>query len=131
MEKEVIINRINELVGDKVIEFHIENCFHEYLFDTKMNMKQIAVWTRETIIRGLDKEFPEPVTHKQSGSSVDHPAHYNPGTYETINVIEAYNLNFCLGNAIKYILRAGKKNIKSEDLQKAIWYLQRELTHDL
>lgn len=57
---------------------------------------------------------------------VDHPEHYNPGTYEAINVIEAYNLGFHLGNAVKYILRAGKKHDNvAEDIDKAIWYLSR------
>lgn len=58
--------------------------------------------------------------------TVNHPQHYNPGVYEAINVIEHYNLGFHLGNSVKYILRAGKKhdNVK-EDIEKAIWYLQR------
>ena len=61
--------------------------------------------------------------------AVDHPAHYggkdNP--YEAIKVIEAHNLNFSLGNAVKYILRAGSKGSCAEDLRKAVWYLNREL----
>lgn len=63
--------------------------------------------------------------------SVDHPNHYggkeNP--YEAIKVIEAWNLGFCLGNAVKYISRAGKKDKSKviEDLEKAVWYLQREI----
>lgn len=83
--------------------------------------------------------------------SVDHPAHYggadNP--YEAIKVIEAWELNFCLGNTVKYIARAGKKpkrldvstqecpnqfvevpadvNSTIEDLKKAAWYLNREI----
>ena len=50
-------------------------------------------------------------------------------TYETIKVIEAWNLGFCLGNAVKYISRAGKKDKSKEieDLEKAVWYLQREI----
>jgi hypothetical protein len=66
-----------------------------------------------------------------SASPVSHPSHYggedNP--YEAIKVINAHNLNFCLGNAIKYVLRAGKKesNTKKQDLQKAIQYLQFEI----
>lgn len=61
--------------------------------------------------------------------AVNHPEHYSPGTYETINVIEAWGLGFCLGNCIKYISRAGKKdpNKKLEDLKKARWYLDREI----
>lgn len=57
------------------------------------------------------------------------PEHYNKGTYEAINVIEAWGANFNLGNALKYICRAGKKegNTAKQDLQKAVWYLEREI----
>jgi hypothetical protein len=60
---------------------------------------------------------------------VNHPEHYgganNP--YEAIKVIEAWGLGFCLGNAVKYISRAGKKNSMIEDLRKARWYLDHEI----
>lgn len=59
--------------------------------------------------------------------TVNHPSHYKGKGLECIQVIEAFELGFCLGNAIKYILRAGKKGRKDEDLKKAIWYLNREL----
>ena len=63
--------------------------------------------------------------------SVNHPAHYggadNP--YEAIKVIEAWDLGFCLGNAVKYISRAGKKNDLVEDLKKARWYIDREISN--
>lgn len=58
---------------------------------------------------------------------IDHPPHYKGNGLECIQVIEAFNLHFNLGNAVKYILRSGKKGSKEEDLRKAIWYLQREL----
>lgn len=61
--------------------------------------------------------------------AINHPAHYgganNP--YEAIKVIEAWNLGFCLGNTVKYICRAGKKGIVTEDLEKAAWYLNRAI----
>lgn len=61
--------------------------------------------------------------------AVNHPAHYggadNP--YEAIKVIEAWGLGFCIGNAVKYISRAGKKVDALEDLKKARWYLDREI----
>jgi hypothetical protein len=62
-------------------------------------------------------------------TNVDHPEHYGNAISETINVIEAWNLDFCLGNAVKYISRAGKKDKSKtiEDLQKAIWYLERKI----
>lgn len=59
---------------------------------------------------------------------INHPQHYGGDTvYETIKVIEAWQLDFHLGNAVKYISRAGKKGDAKEDLAKAIWYLQRKL----
>ena len=65
--------------------------------------------------------------------SVDHPAHYGgaDNTYESIKVIEAWELGFNLGNVIKYISRAGKKGSKLEDLKKAQWYLNREIEKQL
>lgn len=62
---------------------------------------------------------------------VNHPQHYQGNKYEVIDIIEDFDLNFCLGNAIKYILRAGKKGNKNEDILKAIWYLNRELNKNL
>ena len=58
---------------------------------------------------------------------VNHPAHYTTGGIETIDFIEAKNLNYNLGNAVKYITRAGLKGNRIEDLQKAKWYLEREI----
>jgi hypothetical protein len=60
---------------------------------------------------------------------VNHPSHYQSAdpTYETISVIEAWDLDFHLGNAVKYISRAGKKNDEVEDLKKAVWYLNRKI----
>ncbi len=63
--------------------------------------------------------------------NVNHPSHYggedNP--YEAIKVIRAWGLGFSLGNAIKYVARAGKKDPSKliEDLRKARWYLDREI----
>lgn len=61
---------------------------------------------------------------------VNHPAHYSGGGVEPITAIEAWGLGFCLGNAVKYIARAGKKdpNKTIEDLEKAVWYIQREIS---
>lgn len=61
---------------------------------------------------------------------INHPQHYGGDTtYEAIKVIEAWNLDFCLGNTVKYIARAGKKENSKylEDLKKAEWYLQRKI----
>ena len=64
---------------------------------------------------------------KITSDLVNHPDHYKGKGIECIDVIEAFDLNFCLGNSIKYILRCDNKGDREQDLRKAIWYLQREL----
>jgi hypothetical protein len=68
---------------------------------------------------GLDRE----------NDIVYHPSHYTDGKIETIDYIEDKKLNYHLGNAVKYISRAGKKDPDkyAEDLKKAVWYLDREI----
>ena len=59
---------------------------------------------------------------------VNHPPHYKSGGIETIDFIEAKDLNYRLGNVIKYVSRAGKKDSDPiQDLEKAAWYLRREI----
>lgn len=60
---------------------------------------------------------------------VNHPQHYGGkgNKYEAIKVIEAWDLGFNLGNTVKYISRAGKKDDVLQELQKALWYLKREI----
>ncbi len=60
-------------------------------------------------------------------ATVDHPAHYNqhPAGIECIDVVEGFNFN--VGNAIKYLWRAGLKGDTIEDLKKAAWYVNREI----
>lgn len=61
--------------------------------------------------------------------SVNHPKHYTFGKFEVIDVIEDWNLGFCVGNCIKYLARAGKKDPAKEieDCKKAQWYLNRHI----
>jgi hypothetical protein len=62
-----------------------------------------------------------------SEDTVNHPPHYtaHPSGVECIQVTE--HMNFCLGNAIKYIWRADLKDNAIEDLKKAVWYVNREI----
>jgi hypothetical protein len=59
---------------------------------------------------------------------IEHPAHYtaHPSGVECITVTE--HMGFCLGNAVKYIWRAGQKGDAIEDLKKARWYIDREIS---
>ena len=58
---------------------------------------------------------------------VNHPKHYtsHPSGVETIRITE--HMNFCLGNVVKYVMRADFKSNDIEDLEKAAWYLRREI----
>jgi len=58
---------------------------------------------------------------------VNHPWHYKVGGIETIDFIEAKGLTYHLGNAVKYISRADHKGNRLQDLEKAKWYIDREL----
>ena len=65
-----------------------------------------------------------------ANEKIDHPSHYGANTgIEAINVIEAWELDFHLGNVVKYISRSGKKSSETEieDLKKAEWYLKRKI----
>lgn len=68
---------------------------------------------------------------RQKGASssdpVNHPAHYKAGGIETIDFIEAKGLNYRLGNVVKYVTRADHKGNRKQDLEKAMWYLRREI----
>lgn len=80
--------------------------------------RQLLISTWESIRNMTEKEL------------VNHPTHYlKDSGHEVIDVIEAWSLDFCLGNAVKYIARAGRKNKEKseEDLRKAIWYLERSI----
>ena len=61
---------------------------------------------------------------------INHPDYYksDSGKFEAIDYIEAYDLNFNLGNVIKYVTRARRKTQDSvPDLEKAKWYIEREI----
>ena len=94
---------------------------HKKLCDSDV-VNDIKHPTQEEIIDFNRKQY-------KKNEMIDHPNHYggedNP--YEAIKVIEEWDLGFNLGNVIKYISRAGKKQDKKEDLQKATWYINREL----
>lgn len=81
----------------------------------------ISTWDEEDIFvfKDLEKEL--------KVDNINSPKHYTVGKYEVIDVIEDWNLNFRLANAIKYIARHQHKGKPLEDLEKALWYLQREV----
>ena len=90
-----------------------------------ISAEDIAVVKSIAVKRGrpkLDKAA------KESADPVNHPKHYKVGGIETIDFIEAKGLSYHLGNVVKYITRADHKGNRLQDLEKAQWYLSREIS---
>ena len=83
---------------------------------------------RNEIWKKSEEEFVE--NKSKQPEAVHHPDHYHKNSgIEVIDAIDAWNLDFCLGNAVKYISRSGHKDgdKTQQDLQKAVWYILRYL----
>lgn len=81
----------------------------------------------KTAFKPMTEEEKKRMTGKPE-NNISHPAHYAEGRdFEPIDVINDWDLNFNLGNAVKYISRAGRKDLAIEDLEKARWYLDYEI----
>jgi hypothetical protein len=91
----------------------------------KTRMKTVAIVTSNTSIKTPTTNTITMIEPK--ADPVNHPPHYKAGGIETIDFIEAKKLNYNLGNVVKYITRADLKGNRKQDLQKAAWYLNREL----
>lgn len=65
----------------------------------------------------------------QTKEAVNHPSHYNAGKIEVIAAIEDWRLGFHLGNVVKYVARAEHKGTQLQDLKKARWYLDRQISN--
>ncbi len=100
--------------------------------------KKKAPTTKQQVLKWDEIKMPIQQTMKMvqavtSGKSilqadmVNNPAHYKVGGIETIDFIEAKGLSYNLGNVVKYVTRAGYKGNRKEDLEKARWYLTREI----
>lgn len=89
--------------------------------------KDAPAWKHGSDTGGVTEHGNEPIFKKSD--PVNHPSHYTDGKIEVIQFINDKKLNFELGNAVKYICRAGKKDKTKtiEDLEKAIWYIKHEI----
>lgn len=92
--------------------------------DSQQYWDKVNAWSKDYDSIGWTEL---PSDHVASTDLVNHPPHYKAGGIETIDFIEAKDLNFRLGNVIKYVARAEKKGNPLEDLKKAKWYLEREI----
>jgi len=96
-----------------------------YMAYQPVDTKTISVWDEEDSFDGYYGGSEDYV--QKANDAVHSPKHYTSGKYEVIDVIEDWDLNFRLANAIKYIARHKHKGKPLEDLKKAAWYLQREI----
>lgn len=118
----------------------LENDEVLYVFDTYA-VPTVSYFPNYSVIDGENLDMSkisctkEELNEKTGGpaditqEAVDHPSHYNTGKIEVIDYIDDQKLNFALGNAVKYISRAGKKDKHKqiEDLEKAVWYINHEI----
>lgn len=104
-------------------------CFYEK-FSNGERPCELCTWGSKFVAKGVFEKTDQSIIPivKQADESVNHPKHYTQGSIEVIDAIEAWQLNFRLANVVKYVARADHKNNKLEDLKKARWYLDREIS---
>lgn len=93
----------------------------------KITVGQIYVERTKSKKRSNTITLPVATPNEIKFDPVNHPAHYKAGGIETIDFIEAKGLNYNLGNVVKYITRSDLKGNRKQDLEKAMWYLKREI----
>jgi BRCT domain type II-containing protein len=114
-------NSVEKAIQAEVDKYHVK-------------LKNVAPYVpmQVDLTQHKDGSITEKITMIEPASDpVNHPAHYKVGGIETIDFIEAKKLNYNMGNAVKYITRADHKGSRKQDLEKAIWYLKRELDHSV
>lgn len=121
VHKELTLGKVYEVKGSTPQFYQIENNNGVLMEYFKCRFEVIP--TIDDVIKDKQKEN---VPHGTL-EHVNHPNHYNKGKFEVIEVIEDWGLGFNLGNAIKYIGRCEHKENKKQDLEKALWYIKREL----
>ena len=111
---------------NKTVKEMIENSNEMMRTTSNEERKRILAEKTNKVAGKLSETF----VKLAASENVDHPQHYGGDTqYEVIKVLEAWDLDFHLGNVVKYVARAGKKDKSKEiqDLEKALWYLKRKI----
>jgi ElaB/YqjD/DUF883 family membrane-anchored ribosome-binding protein len=141
--KDIALNRISgypdkekiqEYLSKKVKEINedlMEESSH-YTKEEKQKYKEYQEYIekKKKVINEVTEKFSKTFQDLAEKRRVDHPNHYGGDKpFEVIKVLEAWNLDFHLGNVVKYVYRAGIKDVETEieDLEKAKWYLQRKI----
>lgn len=112
----------------------------QYVYTVMHNLKKKAIANKKAAIKKAVKGEWKTLSIASSNTPmqvemfepaadpVNHPAHYKVGGIETIDFIEAKKLNYNIGNVVKYLTRADHKGNRKQDLEKALWYLNREIS---
>jgi hypothetical protein len=129
-KKQTITNKILELLNKDLNRpakeiAKIVGTSASYVYAVKHN--SLKANKPEQRMQGRQIENPQIEMIEPQADPVNHPAHYKAGGIETIDFIEAKKLNYNLGNVVKYIARSDLKGNRQQDLEKALWYLNREL----
>jgi hypothetical protein len=94
----------------------------------KAKVKKTTLTLPKAPMQGVTHNVPVQIEmFEPKPDPVNHPAHYKVGGIETIDFIEAKKLNYNIGNVVKYLTRADHKGNRKQDLEKAMWYLTREI----
>jgi len=117
MVKQAVAGAIGTAPGEPMSDDEREKQWAAVMADRETSLKML-----KQAKRGVDR-VPDP----KSDDPVNHPAHYtaHPSGVECIQITE--HMGFNLGNAVKYVWRAGEKGDAVEDLLKAAWYIDREI----
>lgn len=97
------------------------------LFENREKVRQIVNSIANDVKDVTDNLSKQASKPEVKDDPVDHPSHYTYGKIEVIDYIEDKNLDFLLGNVVKYVSRAGHKDDMLQDLKKAAWYLNRKI----
>lgn len=112
----------------KVLGISVARVYAINKYDRVKAKKLKAKKWKTVMISTSNKPVSQGLPYGKNTDPVNHPAHYKVGGIETIDFIEAKGLNYNLGNVVKYITRADHKGNTQEDLLKARWYLNREIS---
>lgn len=114
---------VSEVAHAMGVKYQIVYMVKRNMEDRERKLAKPQTITVSAVDTPMQIEMIEPVV-----DPVNHPAHYKTGGIETIDFIEAKELNYNLGNVVKYITRADHKGNRKQDLEKAAWYLAREIS---
>lgn len=123
---------INIFVNDVVTAIPIDKIAICPSYKLAKEVSNSVIITKDTEIKLDGKKLAKDLKgHFEKEEMVEHPSHYNTGNIEVIEAINDWELNFNLGNAIKYIARCNHKGNKKEDLKKALFYIKHELNKEV